>query len=112
PCIAQLRPKPPPGEGWWHEIKFDGYRIIARRDGLRVRLWSRTGIDTDFFLDCAKPSHMGGVLEMCSVRLTVFGAPLRRPGEPASSRTRESAEETSSRRSTPNRNGCAGSCGR
>jgi bifunctional non-homologous end joining protein LigD len=29
--------------GWLHEVKHDGYRIIARKDGGRVTLWSRYG---------------------------------------------------------------------
>ena len=29
--------------GWLHEIKHDGYRIVARKDGSRVTLWSRHG---------------------------------------------------------------------
>jgi len=28
-----------------HEIKFDGYRVIARKDGVQVRLWARTTSD-------------------------------------------------------------------
>jgi len=28
---------------WLHEVKHDGYRIIARKDGSRVSLWSRYG---------------------------------------------------------------------
>jgi ATP-dependent DNA ligase len=28
---------------WLHEIKHDGFRIIARKDGDRVRLYSRPG---------------------------------------------------------------------
>jgi hypothetical protein len=27
--------RPPSGSGWLHEIKFDGYRIIARKDDLQ-----------------------------------------------------------------------------
>jgi ATP-dependent DNA ligase len=27
----------PSGPGWLHEIKHDGFRILARRDGARVR---------------------------------------------------------------------------
>ena len=30
---------------WLHEIKHDGFRIIARKDGERVRLYSRPGND-------------------------------------------------------------------
>jgi ATP-dependent DNA ligase len=35
---------------WLHEIKHDGFRVIARKDGHRVRLYSRPGNDlTDRF---------------------------------------------------------------
>jgi ATP-dependent DNA ligase len=30
---------------WLHEIKHDGFRVIARKDGDRVRLYSRPGND-------------------------------------------------------------------
>jgi bifunctional non-homologous end joining protein LigD len=36
---------PPLGEAWVHEIKFDGYRLLARIDGGRVRLKTRSGLD-------------------------------------------------------------------
>jgi bifunctional non-homologous end joining protein LigD len=38
PCIPVLADKPPSGPQWVHEIKHDSYRLIARRDGERVRL--------------------------------------------------------------------------
>jgi bifunctional non-homologous end joining protein LigD len=37
--------RPPSGPGWVHEIKFDGFRMLARRDGAGVRLLTRNGID-------------------------------------------------------------------
>jgi bifunctional non-homologous end joining protein LigD len=37
--------KPPVGNEWVHEIKHDGYRIIVRRDGPTVRLYSRNAYD-------------------------------------------------------------------
>jgi hypothetical protein len=37
--------KPPTGPDWVHEIKHDGYRIIVRRDGAAVRLYSRNAYD-------------------------------------------------------------------
>jgi ATP-dependent DNA ligase len=37
--------KPPSGADWVHEIKHDGYRIIVRRDGPAVRLYSRSAHD-------------------------------------------------------------------
>jgi bifunctional non-homologous end joining protein LigD len=41
---------PPSGPGWLHEIKHDGFRILARRDGTGVRLITRNGSDfTDRF---------------------------------------------------------------
>ncbi len=50
PCLALLVEKPPAGNNWLHEIKFDGYRLIASiRDG-GVRLLTRRGLDwTDRF---------------------------------------------------------------
>jgi bifunctional non-homologous end joining protein LigD len=33
------------GSGWVHELKLDGYRIQARKDGDEVRLLTRTGLD-------------------------------------------------------------------
>ncbi len=44
---ALLRPtaEPPRGAGWIHEIKQDGFRIMARRDERGVRLLTRNGYD-------------------------------------------------------------------
>jgi bifunctional non-homologous end joining protein LigD len=35
----------PDGPDWLHEIKYDGYRLIARIDRGRVRLFTRKGLD-------------------------------------------------------------------
>jgi ATP-dependent DNA ligase len=43
PCIPTLAAKPPLGPDWVHEIKHDGYRLIVRRDGPVVRLFTRRG---------------------------------------------------------------------
>ena len=37
PSLAMLHDDAPSGKNWLHEIKFDGYRMICRRDGGRVR---------------------------------------------------------------------------
>ena len=41
---AQPRKHPPAGP-CWHEIKHDGFRVIALKDANRVRLYSRPGND-------------------------------------------------------------------
>jgi hypothetical protein len=43
PCLPVKAPTPPSGGAWLHEIKHDGFRFIARKDGARVR--SRPGND-------------------------------------------------------------------
>ncbi|MGC3967737.1 MAG: DNA ligase D [Pirellulales bacterium] len=45
PQLATLADEPPDGDDWLHEIKFDGYRILAFCDGRRVRLLTRNGND-------------------------------------------------------------------
>jgi hypothetical protein len=40
-----LAEKVPLGDGWLHELKHDGFRIVAHKDGERVHLWSRNGRD-------------------------------------------------------------------
>src|SRR5947209_13812285 len=45
PCLPSSAPQPPSGALWLHEIKHDGFRVIARKDGNRVRLYSRPGND-------------------------------------------------------------------
>src|SRR6516165_11871506 len=45
PAQPVQRAAPPSGADWVHEIKHDAYRIIVRRDGERVRLFSRKAID-------------------------------------------------------------------
>jgi bifunctional non-homologous end joining protein LigD len=37
--------RPPSGADWVHEIKHDGYRLIVRRDGPTVRLYTRSAYD-------------------------------------------------------------------
>src|SRR6516164_6122326 len=45
PCLPTKAHTLPSGGLWLHEIKHDGFRIIARKDGERVRLYSRPGND-------------------------------------------------------------------
>ncbi|CCM76722.1 DNA ligase D [Rhizobium mesoamericanum] len=45
PELAKLKAKPPSGEGWIHEIKFDGYRLQVRLESGKVTLLTRSGLD-------------------------------------------------------------------
>src|SRR5438552_3066435 len=45
PCIPTRATTVPTGADWLHEIKHDGYRLIVRREGERVKLYTRRGYD-------------------------------------------------------------------
>jgi bifunctional non-homologous end joining protein LigD len=45
PCLPTKTDRLPSGGQWLHEIKHDGFRIIARKKGAQVRLYSRPGND-------------------------------------------------------------------
>lgn len=45
PQLAASAAQPPSGKGWLHELKLDGYRVQARKDGRSVRMLTRTGLD-------------------------------------------------------------------
>jgi bifunctional non-homologous end joining protein LigD len=45
PQLATLVDEAPPGDEWLHELKLDGYRILARLQDGRARLFSRNGKD-------------------------------------------------------------------
>jgi hypothetical protein len=47
PCEPTLAARPPSGPGWLHEIKHDGFRILARKQGEQVKVWSRRGLRGD-----------------------------------------------------------------
>ena len=45
PCLPSPADRPPSRRDWVHEIKHDGYRLMARRDPIGVRLLTRNGHD-------------------------------------------------------------------
>jgi ATP-dependent DNA ligase len=45
PCLPSPADKPPSGPSWIHAIKHDGYRLMARRDPVGIRLLTRRGND-------------------------------------------------------------------
>ncbi len=56
PQLASPVAAPPPGEDWLHEIKFDGYRTLARIEQGEVRFITRSGHDwTDRYGLLAEP---------------------------------------------------------
>jgi ATP-dependent DNA ligase len=62
----------PAGPDWMHEIKHDGYRMIIKCDGKRVRLLTRNGHDwTD--LPVAAKARMNGTGYRSLVSMGRFG---------------------------------------
>ncbi|MBY3420358.1 ATP-dependent DNA ligase [Rhizobium laguerreae] len=50
PCLAQLKTRPPKGDDWVYEIKWDGYRLSVHVEPTRIRILTRGGHDwTDRF---------------------------------------------------------------
>lgn len=64
PQLATLVDDPPKAEGWLHEIKFDGYRLLALVGGGEARLLTRNGKDwTEKFGRLAKTFEKLGVTD-------------------------------------------------
>jgi len=65
PQLAQSVERPPPGSGWVHEIKFDGYRLQLRAEAGRASLKTRAGLDwTSKFSEIARDA---GALPDCLI---------------------------------------------
>jgi len=45
PCIPSPVKRAPTSADWIYELKLDGYRLLARKDGREVRIYSRRGAD-------------------------------------------------------------------
>ncbi|HVZ99034.1 MAG TPA: DNA ligase D [Caulobacterales bacterium] len=78
PQLAYSADKPPSGDQWAHEIKFDGYRMQMRVEGGEAKLLTRKGLDwTDKFAAIAAAgSKLPDCIldgELCAVDST--GAP-------------------------------------
>src|SRR5699024_6221198 len=55
PQLCASVERPPSGEGWGHEIKFDGYRVQLRVEDGKATLKTRKGLDwTDKFKAIAR----------------------------------------------------------
>jgi bifunctional non-homologous end joining protein LigD len=45
PCLPRPAKAPPSGPDWLHEIKHDGFRIVAQKEADKIRLITRNGYD-------------------------------------------------------------------
>jgi len=45
PCLPTRTKTPPSGPDWIHEIKYDGFRLIALRDASGIHLITKQGSD-------------------------------------------------------------------
>src|ERR1051326_8983442 len=63
PQLATLIDKPPSGEEWFHELKFDGYRLLCHLEGRQVRFWTRNRKDWT-----AKFANVGKEIKSLPVR--------------------------------------------
>src|SRR3981189_903798 len=92
PCLPSPADRPPSGANWIHEIKHDGYRLMARRDPVGIRLITRRGNDwtTRFPLIVEAVNHLkvrscliDGEAVCCDEKgLAVFHVLRRRRNEP------------------------------
>jgi bifunctional non-homologous end joining protein LigD len=67
PQLTLAVEKPPEGDAWAHELKFDGYRIHARVAGKNIKLLTRTGLDW---------THRYETIARAFARLNIEGAYL------------------------------------
>jgi bifunctional non-homologous end joining protein LigD len=95
PCLPIVDDRIPTGSQWVHEIKWEGYRIIASRGAGRVRLWSRNANDWS----ASFPQIVAALDQLPVESVTLDGEAvwLREDGRPDFNRLRT-------------RHGCADAC--
>jgi ATP-dependent DNA ligase len=59
PCLPISAKQAQIGSEWLIEIKHDGFRVIARKEGKRVRLYSRPGNDLTRRFESLAPTEIG-----------------------------------------------------
>jgi bifunctional non-homologous end joining protein LigD len=78
PELAKSVDRPPPGPGWGHEIKFDGYRLQLRIQNGKASLKTRKGLDwtAKFKAIAAAAQHLpDGLIDGEACALDRHGAP-------------------------------------
>src|SRR5439155_26509136 len=79
PQLATLVDEPPRDSGpWLYEVKFDGYRMLARAERGRVRLITRNGNDWS-----AKLPHLQRALESMELPDGWYDGEIIMPGQDA-----------------------------
>jgi bifunctional non-homologous end joining protein LigD len=93
PQLAKLADAPPEGDGWLHEIKFDGYRIVAVVNGGKARLYTRNERDWTH-----KYARIAKAVEAIGLKNAVFDGELvalDEKGEAAFSKMQAAGEDAS-----------------
>jgi bifunctional non-homologous end joining protein LigD len=67
PCQPIGAAKPPSGPGWLHEIKLDGFRLMALRRGVGGRLLTRNGNNWTEFYPSAVAALYGLKVKSCLI---------------------------------------------
>jgi bifunctional non-homologous end joining protein LigD len=67
PQLATLVDKPPTGDDWIHELKFDGYRLLCHLHRGSVRFWTRNQNDWT-----AKFTHVGKAVKALPVKSVIL----------------------------------------
>jgi bifunctional non-homologous end joining protein LigD len=76
PCLPKLVKLPPQGSRWIHELKYDGYRVLAYLDHGSVTLRTRNGLDwTHRF------GNVPGSLRCLGVKTAVLDGEMTVPDE-------------------------------
>ena len=94
-CIPTAKKVVPSGPDWFHEVKYDGYRLRVERDGDRVRLFSKGGHDWTsrypWIVETARKIRKTQfVIDGEAVALAWTASPISTPCIPASTTTRSS----------------------
>ena len=64
PCLPSPADKPPSSSNWINEIKHDGYRLMARRDSVGIRLI--TWLQAIAFASASRPASVRYSLDKSS----------------------------------------------
>jgi ATP-dependent DNA ligase len=78
PCLPSPAKVPPSGPDWIHEIKHEGFRIMARRDAAGVRLITRKGNDLTRRFPFIAP-RIRSKIARPSASLTIASPSIRQP---------------------------------